>query len=363
MRDFVHLHVHTQYSLLDGQCKISDLVQKAVADGMRGMAITDHGNMFGMKDFFDECCKLNGKRKKEGLEPFKPIFGCELYVSEGRKEDREKGRYHLVALAKNATGYRNLIKLVSRAWTDGFYQKPRTDHDDLERFHEGVIICSACIAGEVPRAILRGDLKKAEETILWYKRVFGDDYYLELQRHEVTNPMQRANRDTFPLQQQANQAIIELARKHNVKMVCTNDVHFVNEEDAEAHDVLICLSTGKDKDDPNRMLYSKQEWFKTRAEMEQIFADIPEALDNTAEILDKVELYTLDNNPIMPFFPIPEDFGTEEQWRERFTEEDLFREFTTDENGENPLPREEGEKKIQKLGGIDKLYRIKFEAD
>ena len=363
MRDFVHLHVHTQYSLLDGQCKISDLVQKAVADGMRGMAITDHGNMFGMKDFFDECCKLNGKRKKEGLEPFKPIFGCELYVSEGRKEDREKGRYHLVALAKNATGYRNLIKLVSRAWTDGFYQKPRTDHDDLERFHEGVIICSACIAGEVPRAILRGDLKKAEETILWYKRVFGDDYYLELQRHEVTNPMQRANRDTFPLQQQANQAIIELARKHNVKMVCTNDVHFVNEEDAEAHDVLICLSTGKDKDDRNRMLYSKQEGFKTRAEMEQIFADIPEALDNTAEILDKVELYTLDNNPIMPFFPIPEDFGTEEQWRERFTEEDLFREFTTDENGENPLPREEGEKKIQKLGGIDKLYRIKFEAD
>lgn len=363
MRDFVHLHVHTQYSLLDGQCKISDLVQKAVADGMRGMAITDHGNMFGVKELFDECNKLNGKRKKEGLEPFKPIFGCELYVSEGRKEDHEKERYHLVALAKNAVGYRNLIKLVSRAWTDGFYKKPRTDHADLERFHEGLIICSACIAGEVPRAILRGDTTKAEETILWYKSVFGDDYYLELQRHEVTDPAQRANRETFPLQQQANQVIIELAHRHGVKLVCTNDVHFVNQEDAEAHDVLICLSTGKDKDDPNRLLYSKQEWFKTRAEMEQTFADVPEALDNTGEILDKVELYDLDNNPIMPFFPIPEDFGTEEQWRQRYSEEDLFREFTSDENGENPLPREKGEEKIKKLGGIDKLYRIKFEAD
>ncbi len=365
MHDFVHLHVHTQYSILDGQCSIPSLVQKAIDDGMRGIAITDHGNMFGVKELFDHCNAVNAQRKKEGLPPFKPIFGCEVYVAPGAKEVKEKdeNRCHLVLLAKNETGYRNLIKLVSRAWTDGFYQRPRTDHADLERFHEGLIACSACIAGEVPRAILRGNMNKAEETVLWYKNLFGDDYYLELQRHEVTDPTVRANRETFPLQQQANQAIIQLAHKHGVKMVCTNDVHFVDQDQAEAHDVLICLSTGRDKDDPKRMLYSKQEWFKTRAEMEAIFSDVPEALDTTGEILDKVETYNLNSNPIMPFFPIPEDFGTEDEWRQRFTADDLFREFTSDENGENPLPHEEGEKKIEKLGGIDRLYRIKFEAD
>ncbi len=365
MHDFVHLHVHTQYSLLDGQCSIPSLVKKAIDDGMRGMAITDHGNMFGAKELFDHCNSVNEQRKKDGLEPFKPIFGCEVYVAPGPKEvkDKDEKRYHLVLLAKNATGYHNLVKLVSRAWTDGFYQRPRTDHADLERYHEGLMVCSACIAGEVPHAILQEDMEKAEETVLWYKNLFGDDYYLELQRHEVTDPNQRANRETFPKQQQANEAIIELARKHGVKLVCTNDVHFVDQDQAEAHDVLICLSTGRDKDDPNRMLYSKQEWFKTRAEMEAIFSDVPEALDTTGEILDKVETFDMESNPIMPFFPIPDDFGTEEQWRQKYSAEDLFREFTCDENGENPMPREEGEKKIAKLGGMDKLYRIKFEAD
>ena len=193
--------------------------------------------------------------------------------------------------------------------------------------------------------------------------MFGDDYYLELQRHEVKNPRQRANRETFPLQQKANRVLIELAREYGIKLVCTNDVHFVEEENAEAHDHLLCLSTNKDLDDPTRMLYSKQEWFKTRAEMNQVFSDVPEALANTLEILDKVEIYSLDHDPIMPFFPIPESFGTEEEWRRKFTEEQLYEEFTRDENGENPLPREEGEKKIAHLGGYEKLYRIKFEAD
>ena len=337
MRDFVHLHVHTQYSLLDGQAAIPKLVDKAIKDGMRGMAITDHGNMFGVKELFDYCKKVNKGRKKEGLEPFKPIFGCEMYVCPRRKEDKSKEmgddrRFHLIVLAKNETGYRNLTKLVSRSWTDGFYNKPRTDHDDLERYSEGLIVCSACIAGEVPRYILNGDIAKAEETIEWYKRVFGEDYYLELQRHEVTDPNQRANRETFPLQQRANKVIVELAHKHGVKLVCTNDVHFADEENAEAHDVLICLSTGRDKDDPKRMLYSKQEWFKTRAEMEAIFDDQPEAMDNTIEILDKVEMYELDSLPIMPFFPIPEEFGTEEEWRKKFTKEELLKEFSSDED-------------------------------
>ena len=368
MEDFVHLHVHTYYSILDGQSSIKALVKKAVGNGMRGMAVTDHGDMFGIKEFFDTVSGVNKDRKKAGLEPFKPIFGCEVYVANGKKESKDKAkgddrRYHLILLAKNYQGYKNLIKLVSRAWVDGFYTRPRTDHDDLERFHEGIICCSACLAGEVPRRILNDDIQGAEELIRWYKNLFGDDYYLELMRHEVTDPNIRANRETFPLQQKVNRVLVDLARKHGVKLICTNDCHFVDQENAEAHDHLLCLSTGKDLDDPTRMLYSKQEWFKTREEMNQVFADIPEALSNTIEILDKVEFYSLDHDPIMPFFPIPEEFGTEEQWRQKYTEEQLFREFTSDENGQNPLPREEGEKKIQHLGGYEKLYRIKFEAD
>ena len=368
MEDFIHLHVHTYYSILDGQSSIKRLVDKAVGNGMKGMAITDHGDMFGIKEFHDYVGGINKGRKKEGQEPFKPIFGCEMYVSRHgskslRRGKEDQGGYHLIVLAKNYQGYKNLIKLVSRSWVDGFYMRPRTDHEDLEKYHEGLIVCSACIAGEVPAKILKGDIAGARESIEWHKRVFGDDYYLELQRHEVKDPTIRANRETFPLQEQANKVLIELAREYGIKLVCTNDAHFVDQENAEAHDHLLCLATSKDLDDPTRMLYSKQEWFKTREEMNEVFSDVPEALSNTLEILDKVEIYSIDHDPIMPFFPIPEDFGTEEQWRQKFSEDDLFKEFTSDENGENPLSQEEGEKKIKKLGGYDKLYRIKFEAD
>ena len=369
MIDFVHLHVHTYYSLLDGQASIKKLVDKAIADGMKGMAITDHGVMFGIKEFHDYCMEVNVKRKKEGLEPFKPIFGCEMYVTRhGRKEVKDKddrGGYHLIVLAKNERGYKNLIKLVSNAWVDGFYNRPRTDRFDLEQYHEDLIVCSACLAGEVPAKILKGDIEGAREAIEWYHNLFGDDYYLELQRHEVKNPDPsfRANRETFPLQQKANKVIIELAKEYGIKLVCTNDSHFVDQDNAEAHDHLLCLATQKDLDDPSRMLYSKQEWFKTREEMNEVFADVPEALSNTLEILDKVEVYSLDHDPIMPFFPIPESFGTEEEWRRKFTEQQLYDEFTSDENGQNQLPKDAGKKKIAKLGGYEKLYRIKFEAD
>lgn len=368
MEDFIHLHVHTYYSILDGQSPVEKLVDKAVANGMRGMAITDHGNMFGVKELFNYCNKINGKLKDQGKEPFKPIFGCEMYVARRTKADRVKekgdaGGYHLIVLAKNYHGYKNLIKLVSRAWVDGFYSKPRTDRADLEKYHEDLIVCSACIAGEVPTKILKGDIPGAREAIEWHKRVFGDDYYLELQRHEVKDPNQRANRETFPLQQRANKEILKLAKEYGIKVVCTNDCHFVDQENAEAHDHLLCLSTGKELNDPTRMLYSKQEWFKTREEMNEIFADVPEALSNTLEILDKVETYSIDHSPIMPFFPIPAEFGTEEDTRKRISPEELFREFTTDENGKEIMSHEEAEKKIKKLGGIDKLYRIKFEAD
>ena len=368
MEDFIHLHVHTYYSLLDGQSPVEKLVDKAIANGMRGMAITDHGNMFGVKELFNYCNNVNGKLKKEGKEPFKPIFGCEMYVAHRKKSDRVKekgdmGGYHLIVLAKNYNGYKNLIKLVSRAWVDGYYMRPRTDREDLEKYHEDLIVCSACIAGEVPAKILKNDIAGAREAIEWYKNLFGDDYYLELQRHEVRDPHQRANRETFPLQQQANKVLMELAKEYGIKLVCTNDCHFVNQDNAEAHDHLLCLATGKDLDDPNRMLYTKQEWFKTREEMNEVFADVPEALSNTLEILDKVEFYSIDHSPIMPFFPIPKEFGTEEDTRKRITPEELFREFTTDENGNDIMSQEEAESKIKKLGGIDKLYRIKFEAD
>lgn len=368
MEDFIHLHVHTYYSILDGQSPIKKLVDKAVANGMKGMAITDHGDMFGVKELFDYCKSVNKKLKDEGKEPFKPIFGCEVYVARngGKELKRDKsdmGGYHLILLAKNYQGYKNLVKIVSRAWVDGFYMRPRTDRADLERYHEGIICCSACIAGEAPHKILKGDIAGARESIEWHKRVFGDDYYLELQRHEVTDPNIRANRETFPLQQKANKVLIELAREYGIKLVCTNDCHFVDKDNAEAHDHLLCLATSKDLDDPTRMLYSKQEWFKTREEMNAIFSDVPEALSNTLDVLSKVETYNINHDPIMPFFPIPESFGTEEDVRKKYSEEDLFMEFTSDENGKNPLSREDGEKKIAHLGGIDKLYRIKFEAE
>ena len=368
MEDFIHLHVHTQYSILDGQSRIPRLVDKAIADGMKGMAITDHGVMFGIKELCDYCAKVNKGRKKEGLEPFKPIIGCEMYVAHRRKEDREKDKgdmsgYHLIVLAKNYNGYKNLIKLVSNSWVDGYYMRPRTDRADLEKYHEDLIVCSACIAGEVPRKILNGDIEGAREACEWYHRVFGDDYYLELQRHEVTDPSVLANREAFPMQQRVNKVLIEMAKEYGIKLVCTNDCHFEDKETAEAHDHLLCLATGKDLDDPNRMRYSKQEWFKTREEMNAIFSDVPEALSNTLEVLDKVEVYSIDHGPIMPFFPIPESFGTEEQLRERVSEEELYHEFTTDENGQNPLSPEEGQKVIDRLGGYDKIYRIKFEAE
>ena len=368
MEDFVHLHVHTNYSILDGQSKVTRLVDKAIADGMKGMAITDHGVMFGIKEFSDYCAKINKERKAKGEEPFKPIFGCEMYVARRSMHDKEKDKhdnsgYHLIVLAKNYNGYKNLIKLVSHAWVDGYYYKPRTDREELEKYHEDLIVCSACIAGEVPNKIIRGDIEGAREACEWYHRVFGDDYYLELQRHEVKDPTLVANREAYPLQQKANKVLMQFAKEYGIKLVCTNDCHFEDKETAEAHDHLLCLSTNEDLDDPKRMRYSKQEWFKTRQEMNEVFSDVPEAMANTLEILDKIETYSINHGPIMPFFPIPESFGTEEEWEKKFTEADLYKEFTTDENGLNPLSEEEGKKVIARLGGYEKIYRIKFEAD
>ena len=313
MIPFVHLHVHSQYSILDGQAPVKSLVDKAIANGMRGMAITDHGNMFGIKEFHDYVNKLNGKRG-EG-EKFIPIFGCEVYVANQSRHDRFDKRdngNHLILLAKNLQGYKNLIKIVSHAWTEGMYYHPRTDHSEIEKYHEGIICCSACLGGEVPQHIMNGRMNEARQTILWYKGVFGDDYYLELQRHKAT--VARANHETYEKQCLVNDALIEFARELDIKLICTNDSHFVNEEDADAHERLICLSTGKKLTDENVMLYSKQEWFKTQEEMNEVFADVPEALQNTNEILDKVEIYSIDHAPILPDFPLPDGFDNEDDY-------------------------------------------------
>ncbi|MBD5355958.1 MAG: DNA polymerase III subunit alpha [Bacteroides sp.] len=361
MLPFTHLHVHSQYSLLDGKASIPELVDKAIADGMRGIALTDHGNMYGIKEFYNYVNKKNSGKPDE--EKFKPIIGCEMYVAKGKMtehKDKSDNGYHLIVLAKNNKGYHNLIKLVSKAFTDGMYYKPRTDREQLALHHEGLIVCSACLGGEVPQFILNDDLKAAEERILWYKETFGEDYYLELQRHQTFK--ENANYEAFPLQQKVNEVLIEMAKKHNIKVVATNDVHFTYEDDAEAHDRLICVSLQKRFND-QRLHYTKQEWLKSTEEMNKIFSDIPEALESTNEILDKVEFYSIDHGPIMPNFEIPKEFGTEEEYRQRFTEEDLFNEFTQDENGNVVLSREEANKKIKRLGGYDKLYRIKFEAD
>ena len=404
MQDFVHLHVHSQYSLLDGQASIPRLVDKAIADGMRGIAITDHGNMFAIKEFWNYVKKKNGARKDkikelkskiEALqaelesadsptteqsaelakmkaeldsipkEDFKAIIGCEVYVARRamhlKEEKQDQSGYHLILLAKNKVGYHNLIKIVSRAWTEGYYMRPRTDRSDIEKYHEGLICCSACLGGEVPKRITNGDMEAAEEAVQWYKSIFGEDYYLELQLHKAT--VERANHEAYELQKVVNEKLLELSDKYGVKLVCTNDVHFVDEENAEAHDRLICLSTGRDLDDPKRMLYSKQEWMKTRQEMNAIFEDVPESLTNTVKICDQVESYSIDHAPIMPTFEIPEEFGTEEGYRAKYSEQDLFNEFTRDENGNVVMEEDAAHKKIDKLGGYDKLYRIKLEAD
>ena len=352
---FTHFHVHSQYSILDGAASIPGLIEKAKADGQAALALTDHGNMFGIKLFYDTC-------RQKGI---KPILGCEAYVARVSLYNKEKpidrSGEHLIILAKNLTGYLNLVKLCSTAFCDGFYYRPRIDKTQLEKHHEGLIISSACLGGEIDQKIMSGDLEGAEKAALWYKNLFGEDYYLEVMRHPAADPKQRA--EIYDNQQRCIQEKIKIARKLNIKLIATNDVHFLNEEDAEAHDLLICLNTRKDIDDPTRMRYTRQEWFKTTQEMIDLFPDLPEAIENTQEITDKVEEYELDSDPLMPVFPIPPELGTEEEYRQKFSQEDLFNEFTRDEKGNVVLTEEEANKKIKKLGGYDRLYRIKLEAD
>ena len=337
--NFTHLHVHSHYSLLDGLSKVEEIVDKCIDSGMNAVALTDHGNMYGIKDLLDYC------KKKEG---FKPIVGTEAYCArrgrhsmnddkavngEGRTYVIDRSGWHLILLAKNMVGYHNLCRLVSHGYmSDAFYHTPRIDKELLEKWHEGIICCSACLGGELPQKILDGiakggDFSEAEETVKWFKNLFGEDYYIEIQRHETQKP--GADVEVYERQKQVNPILIELAKKYDIKIIATNDAHFVNEEDAEAHDRLICLSTNHYVNDVNRMHYTKQEWIKTPEEMAEIFADIPEALANTQEIVDKVEIYDIDHGPIMPKFDIPASFGKEEDYPDRLAFESAYLRYLT----------------------------------
>ncbi len=389
MAQFTHLHVHSYYSLLDGMSTIQGLVDKCLSNGMQSIALTDHGNMFGCKELFDYAGKKNGKIKGEisafkkqikaiksnpdseenpeqavkdcedqisVLEKklFKPILGCEVYVARNtlydKKMENDRGGWHLILLAKNKKGYQNLCKLVSKAWIDGFYYRPRIDKQILEQYKEGLIVCSACLGGEISRKVAAGQLQEAEEAIMWHKKLWGDDYYIEIQRHQTD----KAGADTsvYEKQKSVNPLLLQLAEKTNTKIIASNDVHFVEEIHGEAHDRLICLSTGRDLDDASRMRYTKQEWLKTPDEMASVFSDLPQALENTVEIADKIEFYDINSGALMPVFPIPEEFGTEETYKAKYPEELLRPEF----NKEDPA-------RFDSLGGYEKVIRIKLEAD
>jgi DNA polymerase-3 subunit alpha len=404
---FTHLHVHSHYSILDGMSKVTDLVDKCMKNGMYAMALTDHGNMFGIKELTDYAIKINKKRKEKIAEQeevlqndgasaedketaqikldalkatpeFKPIVGTEAYCARRNLEDKDKdvkaispesgkeyvvdrSGWHLIILAKNYTGYKSLCKISTTSFVDGYYGRPRVDKKLLEKYHEGLIITSACLGGELPQLLIADKYDEALKTVKWFKSIWGDDYYIEIQRHQTDKP--GADTAVFERQQQVIPGLLRLAKETNTKVIATNDVHFVEEEHGEAHDRLICLSTGADFNAPDRMRYTKQEWLKTPDEMAAIFSDMPEVLENTMEIADKVEPYSIESPPIMPKFDIPASFGTEEEWHKKFTDKQLFDEFTQDENGNVVMSQEDAEKKIKRIGGYEKLYRIKLEAD
>lgn len=306
MKPFAHLHVHSEYSIFDGLASIKDLVNKAIADGTPGMALTDHGNMMGVKYFIDYVTRINKEREKDNLEPFKPIIGCEMNVTDDAmvKHSFLNSGSHLTVLAKDIKGYHNLISLVSQWCTQGLRFRPQINKQQLKDHSGGLIVCSGCLGGEVAKLILSGETDKAEQAILWFKEVFGDDYYLEIQRHKASSG--NSNHDVYSAQQKVEKLLIELGRKHDIKVVATNDVHFLNKEDAEAHDRLICIATGQSVNDPEHIAYTKQEWLKSTAEMNELFADVPECLENSLEILNKVKIFSINRKTELPNVPLPD---------------------------------------------------------
>ena len=357
MTDFVHLHLHTTYSLLDGQCQLSPLVLRARKAGLKALAVTDHGNLYALKAFYDTC-----KSKKKAfaeVPPIKPILGCETYVTstgDYRTRDKNERRHHLCLHAKNLIGYHNLVKLISESHINGFYMRPRIDHALLEKYHEGLHCSAACIAGEVPAAIAAGRMDEAERVAKWYKDLFGDDYSLEVMLHKSTKagddiPMEARQEfaDLYERQVRVVKGTLELGKKLGIRVIATNDVHFLDKDDDDSHDVLLALSTGAKMSDSKRMIYTGEEYFKTGDEMAALFAECPEVISNTLEVAEMIEEYKLDSDPIMPKFDIPASFGTEETTKAKYDEATLASMYP--------------EGRIAKLGGYDKVIRIQFEAE
>jgi len=310
---FVHLNVHSHYSINDGCASIKELVDAAIKDRMPGIAITDNGNMFGVMEFFDYVSRINNERRQNGKKPFKPIIGCELYIAPGAKEDKKLGKhckgYRLTVLAKNYQGYKNLIKIVSNSWTDGFYMKPRTDRHDLEKYREGIIVLSGGIGSEVFTKISEGDIEGLDETIRWYRQTFAEDFYIELRRYAdlFTNGSEL---------QRINERLIEKADANGVKIVATNDVHYLRPTDICVYNTLQSITEGKTVEEYENLNYPLNRWLRSRKEMCELFADIPAALENTMEIFEKVEFYDIHHAPIVPSIDIPDGFGNDRSERE-----------------------------------------------
>ena len=336
MSDFVHLHIHSEFSLLDGANRIKDLPVRAKELGMNAMAITDHGVMYGVIDFYKAC-------KKEGI---KPIIGCEVYVAARSRFDKEPGvdnrYYHLILLAKNNQGYKNLSKLVSIGFTEGYYYKPRIDLEVLEKYHEGLICLSACLAGAVNQALLNGQNEKAEEIALWHKKIFGEDYYIEIQNNGIQE------------QVLANQKLVQLARKLDIPLVATNDAHYLKKEDAYNHEVLLCIQTGKRMSDEDRMRFETDELYvKSPEEMSTYFSAFPDAIENTVKIAEKCNVEFEFGHTILPNYDVPPEFETHYDFFKKLCEDGIKNRY-----GEQPsqeiLDRAEYELSvIQKMGYVD----------
>lgn len=313
---FAHLNVHSHYSINDGCASIKELVDAAIKDKMPGIAITDNGNMFGMMEFFDYVSRINNERQQKGKKPFKPIIGCELYVAPGAKEDKQLGKhckgFRLTVLAKNYQGYKNLIKIVSNSWTDGFYMRPRTDHHDLEKYHEGLMVLSGGVGSEVYSHVVSDDIAGLDATIKWYKQTFGMDYYLELQRCADFDLKSDTPSDLMLEQQRVNAVLMQKAKESGVKVVATNDVHYVGPEDLAAYNIQQCYATGKTMDEFAKTDILQFRWLTSRKHMCELFSDVPEAIASTMEIFDKVEFYDIRHAPIVPGIYIPNGFGNEE---------------------------------------------------
>jgi len=318
---FVHLNVHSHFSINDGCASIRELVDAAIKDGMPGIAITDNGNMFGIMEFFDHVSRINIERTEKGKKPFKAIIGCELYVAKhGPKEQKDghkdlKGN-HLTVLAKNLTGYKNLMKIVSNSWTDGFYGSPRTDRAELEKYHEGLIVLSGSAGSEVFYKISYGDIEGLEETIKWYQQTFGKDYYMELQRNVGCDYNSYTPSDFMLDQQKVNAVLMQKAKEYGVKVVATNDVHYVAPEDLTVYNIQQCYATGKTMEEYTAQMPFESRWLRSRKEMCELFSDVPEAIASTMEIYNKVEFYDIRHAPIVPGIYIPNGFGNERREKE-----------------------------------------------